>query len=207
MERRELATRKKSWAKLVAKVINNLGITPNQISLAGIVCAGISGYFFYSAGVEQRSLLLIPAALFIQLRLLCNMLDGMVAIEHQKKSIFGDLYNDVPDRFEDILIFVGAGCVFSSFAWLGWLTALLAVLTAYIRLLGKAVGSPAYFIGPQAKQHRMFVLTLGALMQAYFGFDQPIIVWVLSLIAFGSTVTFFRRLLWIIRDLKKNHSH
>ncbi len=207
MERRELATRKTSWAKLVAKFINGLGITPNQISLAGIVCAGISGYFFYRTGVEQRLVLLIPAALFIQLRLLCNMLDGMVAIEHQKKSIFGDLYNDVPDRFEDVLIFVGAGWVFSNFAWLGWLTALLAVLTAYIRLLGKVVGSPAYFIGPQAKQHRMFVLTVGALIQAYFGFDQPILVWFLILIALGTAITFFRRLHWITRDLKKNHSH
>ncbi len=41
------------------------------------------------------------------------------------------------------------------------------MLTAYIRVLGGALGTPQYFTGPMAKQHRMFVITLGALLAAF----------------------------------------
>jgi hypothetical protein len=48
--------------------------------------------------------------------------------------------------------------------WLGWLTALLAVLTAYIRVFGGALGFAQDFRGPMAKQQRMAVFTAGCLL-------------------------------------------
>lgn len=44
----------------------------------------------------------------IQLRLLCNLFDGMVAIEGGKKSDVGSLYNEFPDRIADSLLIVAA---------------------------------------------------------------------------------------------------
>src|SRR5207237_6015904 len=49
---------------------------------------------------------------------------------------------------------------------LGIAAAILAVLTAYIRLLGGSLGLPQDFRGPMAKQHRMFTLTVGSLVAA-----------------------------------------
>ena len=43
---------------------------------------------------------------------------------------------------------------------------MLALLTAYIRLLGGSLGLPQDFRGPMAKQHRMFTLTAGSLAAA-----------------------------------------
>lgn len=37
------------------------------------------------------------------------MLDGMVAIEGGHQSKAGPIYNDVPDRFSDVIIFFCAG--------------------------------------------------------------------------------------------------
>lgn len=45
----------------------------------------------------------------MQSRLLCNLFDGMVAIEGGKKSANGDLYNDMPDRFADALFIIPVG--------------------------------------------------------------------------------------------------
>ena len=45
----------------------------------------------------------------MQLRLLCNMLDGMVAVEGGKGSRTGEIYNEVPDRIADPLLLVPAG--------------------------------------------------------------------------------------------------
>lgn len=207
LDRRELATRKMLWAKKVAKAIASSGITPNQISMLGVVMSLFSGVYYYLYSQIPANFNLFIAAVFIQLRLLCNMLDGMVAVEFNQKSKLGDLFNDVPDRFQDVFIIVGASTAVASWygVYLGLTAALIAVLTAYVRLLGKAVGTQAYYLGPQAKQHRMFVLTLGTLLQFFLNsfIDFSFIEASLWIIAIGGLITFFRRLFTIASDLNK----
>jgi phosphatidylglycerophosphate synthase len=89
--------------------------------------------------------------------LVCNLLDGMVAIEGGKSTATGALFNEVPDRLADALFLVPLGYA-SRYPWLGWL-ALLAVLSAYIRVLGDALGQPQDFGGILPKQRRLAVLT------------------------------------------------
>ena len=43
----------------------------------------------------------------VQCRLLCNLFDGMVAVEGGKRSPNGDLYNDMPDRFDEDTVGTG----------------------------------------------------------------------------------------------------
>ena len=59
----------------------------------------------------------LAAAAAMQLRLLCNMLDGMVAVEGRRSSPNGVLFNEVPDRFEDSIFIVAFGYA----AGLDWL--------------------------------------------------------------------------------------
>ena len=97
----------------------------------------------------------------VESRLLCNLFDGMVAIEGGKKSANGDLYNDMPDRFADALFIIPVGYVAGGFGIeLGWMAALLAVMTAYFRWIGAYKTHQHFFNGPMAKQHRMALLTL-----------------------------------------------
>jgi phosphatidylglycerophosphate synthase len=102
---------------------------------------------------------LLACALCIQGRLLCNLLDGMVAIEGGKKTLVGTLYNEYPDRIADSILFITLGYVIH-LPWLGWLGALLAMMTAYIRVLGGALGLEQSFIGLMAKPHRMALMTV-----------------------------------------------
>lgn len=44
----------------------------------------------------------------IQARLICNLLDGMVAQESGVKSSLGKIMNEVPDRYSDIILLLGA---------------------------------------------------------------------------------------------------
>ena len=101
----------------------------------------------------------------MQLRLLCNMLDGMVAIEGGRQTATGVLYNEIPDRVADSLLIVALGYAAGA-GWLGWLGALAAAVTAYIRVLGGTCGLAQDFRGPLAKPHRMFVMTVGCLLGA-----------------------------------------
>lgn len=207
--RRVLATRNRSWARAMAAALGRIGVRPNTVSVTSIAVAAVAGVAFaLSPHTDNASRVwwLIVAAACIQLRLLCNMLDGMLAVEGGMKSKTGDIYNELPDRLADVLILVGAGYGIRE-VWygptLGWLVAILAVLTAYVRLLSGSLGLPQHFLGPMAKQHRMFTLTLAALaaaVETWLGLS-PRALWLgLLLIAAGTAVTIWRRVARLMRE-------
>ena len=210
--RRPLKTRQRAWAQGLALVLTRSGVAPNAISMASLVfatAAGICLGFTPRAEGIARPALFLAAAACIQLRLLCNMLDGLVAIEGGRKTVYGEVFNDMPDRFADVVILVGAGYSIANFSWgreLGWLAAVLALMTAYIRLLGGSMGVSQYFLGPMAKPHRMALLTAACVFSVfdnYFGLGGQTMALALALMVAGMLVTCARRTLRIVADLKK----
>jgi phosphatidylglycerophosphate synthase len=169
------------------------------------ICLGLTSR---NEGIRSAALFLAAAAC-IQLRLLCNMLDGLVAIEGGRRTVYGEIFNDMPDRFADVAILVGAGYSMANFRWgheLGWLAAVLAVMTAYIRLLGGSMGVHQYFLGPMAKPQRMALLTAACVFSAfesYFGLAGQTMAVALVLMVAGMLVTCTRRTIRIVADLKQ----
>ncbi len=209
--RRELKTRSKAWVGQLTTRLVKTNITPNQISLLSVAFALFSGLSFYAFSFNQTWGWLLLAAIFIQLRLLCNMMDGLVAVEGGKGTKSGELFNDIPDRFADVFILLGAGyaCSVSYGATLGWTAAVLAVMTAYIRVLGGSLGAPISFMGPMAKQHRMAVLTgssLFAILETMIWDSHYILIIGLSVITIGSLWTCYRRAATIYRFLENQPS-
>jgi phosphatidylglycerophosphate synthase len=201
LNRRPLATRDKRWVAKAVQLLLRTPITPNQISLLGIVFSAIGAWMFVLATEHPWALLL--AALTIQLRLLCNMLDGMVAVEGQRAASDGPLYNEVPDRIEDCLFIIGMGYA-AGLSSLGFVAALLAMSTAYVRVLGGSLGFAQDFRGPMAKQHRMAVMTLGCVagfVESLFAPTQYCITATLIIVAAGAFVTAVRRILAIASSL------
>lgn len=85
---------------------------PNQVYLLSVVFAGLSGASLVLAmrmGPLGGVALFILAGGFIQLRLLCNILDGLMAVEGCLKTGSGEIFNDLPDRVSDAIILVYAG--------------------------------------------------------------------------------------------------
>lgn len=208
--RRQLATRRAGWAVALARWLARLGVRPNAVSIAGVGFAAMAGVAFAlvpDLDGRSRAGAFIAAAAGIQLRLLCNLLDGMLAVEEGLQSKTGDIYNEVPDRIADILILLGAGYSARYLAYgvtLGWAAALVAVLTAYIRVFGGSIGVTQHFIGPMAKQHRMFALTVATLVaagEAVAGYQARSIRIALALIVAGSIVTALRRLARIAAEV------
>ncbi|QGZ95909.1 CDP-alcohol phosphatidyltransferase family protein [Terricaulis silvestris] len=217
--RRPISQRERGWAKWLARVLVKSGASPNFISFSSIVFAALAGLCFYAIGIAtsagDRVMLCLGAALFCQLRLLANMMDGMVAVEAGKGGPDGPVWNELPDRFADIFILVGAGYGVTALgladASLGWAAAVAAVMTAYAREVARGAGAPADFSGPMAKPHRMFWMTMaalltifdrqigGALIEAAFTGDRgadgegAFILLALWLVVVGATVTALNR--------------
>jgi phosphatidylglycerophosphate synthase len=210
-----LKSRQSWWATSLATWLARRRVQPNTISLTGVLFAAIGGGCLALTGQDgpvPRLPLLLVAAVMIQLRLVCNLLDGMVAIEGGLKTKSGELFNDVPDRISDPLLLVGAGYGVHWEAWgqtLGWLAACLAILTAYVRVLGVSVGADAYFLGPMAKQHRMAALTIACIVGAIesvlpLAYAGDAIGIALAAIVVGSGLTVARRLRRIAADLERH---
>ncbi len=210
-QRRPIRARDTRWASACARFLTRSGATPNGISVASIFCGLAAGLAFFATSRTEgttRALLFILAAIGIQARLLCNLFDGMVAVEGGLKTRSGDIYNELPDRFADWAILLGAGHAALSGPQgilLGWAASLIALLTAYVRALGASAHASQHFEGPMAKQHRMAVITLAALIATGItlaGARFPAMAWALWLVIVGSAITVVRRTLAIIRELE-----
>ncbi len=209
--RRPLKTRQAGWAKALAQLLVRWHISPNAISITSVFFALAAGAAFYFSGESagrERVLLLVFATAGIQGRLLCNMLDGMVAIEGGRQTKSGEIFNDLPDRVADAVIFICAGYAVRSCCFgveLGYIAAALAIFTAYVRMLGGASGLKQSFIGPMAKQHRMFTLTLACLLslfEAWFSKSGTVLWGTLIVINLGCVVTIIRRTVRVARELE-----
>ena len=204
-DRRPIAARDTRWADTVAAFLIRRGASPDAISVAGAVAACLAGALIaVTPGVSDlpaRACWLAGAGL-VQLRLLCNLFDGMVAVGRGTASRRGELFNELPDRVSDTAVLCGVGVAAGQGA-LGLGAALAALVTAYIRAVGRGLGAGSDFAGPMAKQQRMAVVTalsvLVAVLPAAWSAGFPAAA--LWLVLLGSLLTAGRRLLRLWRAL------
>ena len=211
--RRPIRSRDAGWAHRAAAALAEANANPNLISAASAAFSALGGALLLGAGMIElwpvRAALLLGAAACIQLRLVCNLLDGMVAVEHGLSSPAGAIWNELPDRFSDVVLLAGAGYGVARAgiplgAEAGWACAALALITAYVRELGRGMGFPADFAGPMAKQHRMAVLTAACLagaVEALWGWRGQSLMIGLAVIALGAALTVARRTRTLARRL------
>ena len=193
-DRRPIAARETAPARAATAWLAARGVSADAISAAGMFCGLLAGLLLALAP-GQGAWAWLAGALCVQLRLLANMLDGMVAVARNVASPRGELWNEVPDRVSDTAALVGLGVAAGDLA-LGTGAALAAMATAYVRAVGKGAGAGSDFSGPMAKQQRMFVVTLVAiacalLPAAWTAMLPAIALWV---ILAGSLLTTLRRL-------------
>ena len=210
--RRPIASRNTRLAKSLARSLASTAITPNQISMGSMVAAAIAGGSFWASAFTSngpRVALLLLAAVACQARLICNLMDGLVAIESGKRAADGAFWNEFPDRVADILIIAGLGLAASS-PTLGWAAASMAILTAYTRELGQSCGAPVDFSGPMAKPHRMALVTfaaIAAVLEEIAGMDALVLHAALWVLVLGAALTTVRRAGRIVSYLRNAGEH
>ena len=204
--RRPISSRDHSWAQKLALRLSKMGVSANLISLASLLFAVvgfIALWLIPDVSVRWQPSLYVGAALCCQMRLLCNLMDGMVAMESSVKTPTGALWNEIPDRFSDILFFVGTGFAANDMN-LALVLSVLAVLLSYVREFGHGVDGVMDYVGPMAKPHRM-ALTTFALLLASLVTVLPVLKTMsvtpsdvlslgLWLMVIGSVVTLIRRI-------------
>ncbi len=85
-----------SWAD----ALNRRGITPNQVTSAGVALSFLAGFCFSNSA-------LLVGAIFMALGGVCDAVDGPLARLSGKESKFGAFYDSIMDRFADGFLFGG----------------------------------------------------------------------------------------------------
>lgn len=161
-----------------------------------------AGFFLYALSTQgdgsTQFLCLILAAATLQARLVCNLIDGMVAIEGGKGAKDSRSERGARPRLRSPL--PHSTGLAAQQPTLGLLAASLAIATAYIRELGRAEGFPPTS-PPLAKPQRMAVLTAGTVLAAFYASEWTLSV-TLWIIVAGTAITILRRSLTLIGKLK-----
>lgn len=212
--RRPIAARGWGFSQRASAFLVARGASANAISVWGMLAGLIAGLLLYATSLVERGawLLWLGAALCIQLRLLANMLDGMVAVARGTTSKVGELYNEIPDRVSDTAALVGLGYAAGGHPVLGWAAALIAMTTAYVRATGAAAGAKPDFGGPMAKPQRMALATATATacaLTTLYGtgvvhaWELGLPAWCLIVVILGSAWTALARLMRIAQQLRQ----
>ncbi|MEO7724242.1 MAG: hypothetical protein ABIU29_06080 [Chthoniobacterales bacterium] len=208
--RRPIAEVFRSTARGATKFCVRLGIHADAISYFSLVAATLAALAFWQS--SRFPSLLLVAPLFCLVRLWCNMLDGMVALAAGQASWRGEVLNDLPDRVSDVVIFVGA----AHSGWMnplfGYGAAIMSLGTAYVGMLGQAVGVAREFSGLMSKPWRMVALSLGAWLtwvllrlnpgEGFFG-GLTVLEWTCVVVMAGCLQTIAQRLRRILGALKR----
>ena len=201
--RRPLKSRSTSWAAALSRNLLRLGATPNQVSVASSVFAlAAAGCMLLGPGYLGLTISWLLAAACIQMRLICNLMDGMLAVEGGLRTPNGDLFNEFPDRISDVAIIAAMGHAYGSptSIMLGWLAACGALMTACVRMHGANLTSKHDFRGPMAKPQRMALATAACVLVAVLR-STSVLPWVLGLMVAGIGITIVRRLMAISSEL------
>jgi len=208
--RRPIADAFRQTAQWAVRFCVRRGVHPDVISYLSMVAAALAALCFWQASNHPWLLVLGPACCYA--RLWCNMLDGMVALASGKASWRGEILNDLPDRVSDVLIFAGVAHSGLNEVISGYWAAIFALLTAYVGMLGQAVGAQREFSGVMSKPWRMVTLHVGAWVTlGLIWWGEPeiqwgkltVLDWTCVLIVVGCVQTIWLRLHRIMRALRE----
>ncbi|MBS7644195.1 CDP-alcohol phosphatidyltransferase family protein [Candidatus Bathyarchaeota archaeon] len=144
------------WVAGVAGFAHKMGLSPNTVSIIGIVFAVVSALMY---SVWRISTVLVPfAGLLLLLSGFCDALDGVLAEKWGKTTVFGAFLDSTLDRYSDALVI--CGIIIGGLCNILWgLAALIgSFLVSYTRARGEASGMKMISIGLAERAERIIIL-------------------------------------------------
>ena len=183
-----------------AKAAHRVRLTPNRISVIGIILAFVSGFAY--AAWQSNTLFLLLAVFLLLLSGFCDLLDGVVARLFQETTIFGGFLDSMLDRYADAAIYTGI--IISKLCdplW-GLIAMAGSLLVSYSRARAEAASIKMESIGLAERAERIIILALASTI-AYFWQTQQIMNASMILLAILSNLTVLQRSLYVHKRLKK----
>ena len=145
-----------------AKALHRLGLSPNHVSVIGIVLAVLSAVTYWQW--ELDSILLIVAPLLMLASGLLDALDGALARQYGEATAFGGFFDSLLDRYADSIVL--CGIILGGLTETSWGLATLvgSMLVSYARSRAEAAGVKMESVGLAERAERIVLLALASFL-------------------------------------------
>ncbi len=174
---------------------------PNVITVFGLVFGLAAGLFFAWGKPLLAALSIVICGFF-------DILDGKVAENSGRRSLFGAIFDSSLDRYSEFFIYLGLAYYLRQHwaLWLTFFTILGSFMVSYARARAEGLGIKGN-VGLMQRAERMVLLFAGAIAGAIFADLASAMVIVLIIITTASHLTAWQRILFVRRQEKaKSHS-
>jgi archaetidylinositol phosphate synthase len=138
------------------KPFAGIGITPNMVTVSGLLVSFASAWFYYD---WRSSAFMLPAAgVFVLLSGLFDAVDGVIARTTGKVTAFGGFFDSVSDRYADAFVLSGVtlGGLCNPIA--GFAALIGSLMVSYTRSRAEAAGVAMAGVGLAERAERMIIL-------------------------------------------------
>jgi archaetidylinositol phosphate synthase len=186
-----------------ARAAHRIGLTPNGISMLGIIFA-LGAALAYAEG-QYIAFSLPIAIILLLLSGFCDALDGVVARLYQQATPFGSFLDSLLDRYADAAVYVGV--IIGGLCSLLWgLIALTgSLLVSYSRAKAEAVNVRMESVGIAERAERIIILAVASAV-AIFWQTTTVMNLAIVLLAVLSNLTVLQRSLYAYSRLKKKET-
>jgi CDP-diacylglycerol--glycerol-3-phosphate 3-phosphatidyltransferase len=150
------------------KLLRNIGVSPNALTLLAVFLSFAIGWLFWYSSENNTYFLLV--ALGILLRMMLNALDGMMARIYNLQSKTGEILNEVGDIVSDVVIFFPLIVFESLDIRLALAFISLSVINEFCGVMAKIVSGERRYDGPMGKSDRATLIGVICII-SYFTTD------------------------------------
>ena len=186
------------WVAGGVRPLVSLGITPNALTIMGLVTSFISALCYVTWRTNR--LFLPLAGALILLSGLIDAIDGVLARSTGRVSVFGGFLDSVSDRYSDAVVL--SGIVYAGLCHPAWgLAAIVgSLMVSYTRARAEAAGVKMAAVGFAERAERMVFLALTS-MAAYYNLQ--ILFWGIVVLAVVAQFTVLQRAAHFYKETRK----
>lgn len=181
---------------LLQAIVNGLSLTrisPNVLTFIGLLINSAAAVLFGFANQHNYVRMFLYAGLVIIGAGIFDMVDGRVARQTHKVTVFGAFFDSVIDRYSDVVLFFGLLVFYARgnrlfYVFLAAFVMITSLMVSYTRARAEALIGQCK-VGFMERPERIVLIILGALFERW-DVMAPVL-WVLAVI---STITVIHRI-------------
>lgn len=194
----KLKKRFEGWIEGKVSPLASLGITPNALSMMGLVASFVSAWCYVNW--RTNAYMLPLAGVFILVSGFIDAIDGVLARATGQASAFGGFLDSVLDRYSDAVVL--SAIVYAGLCHPAWgLAAIVgSLMVSYTRARAEAAGVKMAAVGFAERAERMVFLALTS-MAAYYNLQ--ILFWGVVVLAVVAQFTVLQRAAHFYKESRK----
>jgi phosphatidylglycerophosphate synthase len=158
-------------------VFGRAGLSPNVITILGMGCAIVCGYFLAVNNVPW-------ACVFFALSGVLDLVDGYVAKKLDKVTVFGSFLDSFSDRISDAAIYLGIAILYihagqGIYVGLAFVLLVVSFLISYTRAKAEALGVTCK-AGLMSRAPRFLAVGLGLFFNGLSPWVLRVVLWVVA---------------------------